>query len=194
MIEASILLLKLFYSQKRSQEANNILNSTKLQSVLADHIVILKKYQQNQLPNTDNLRQMQLFAEAHSIKGLCLESRKTHPINDARTSTSTLTASFTPQEEQEIIDSYEMSSLFAIEHSVNMHNLISSQVPATSIQASTSISNSASSANGFDAVNATLNSLNALNSNDDNLDLINPLYEVSLQKAPLLYIKKGYEI
>jgi len=33
--------------------------------------------------------------------------------------------------------------------------------------------------------------LNSLNNGDDNLDLINPLYEIALQKAPLLYIKRG---
>ena len=178
-MEASILLTKLFYSQKRYQEANNLLNGSTLAKVLSEHIAILKKFQQNQLPSTDNLRQMQLFAELHSIRGLCLESKKSS-IQGSSSETNKPSSS----DEQEIIDSYEISSLFAIQHSISLHQLINSQIAATPVQGSMT-SNIANDSN------PALTSLNVLNNNDDNLDLINPLYEVSLQKAPLLYIKKG---
>jgi hypothetical protein len=178
VMEASILLTKLLFSQKRYQEANNLLNGSTLAKTIAEHIAALKKLQQNQLPNTDNLRQMQLFAELHSIRGLSLESKKSVQNSPVETNKQS------PSDEQEIIDSYEISSLFAIQHSISLHQLINSQIAATPVQGSMT-------SNIPNDSNPALTSLNALNNNDDNLDLINPLYEVSLQKAPLLYIKKG---
>ena len=48
-----------------------------------------------------------------------------------------------------------------------------------------------SATSSLEPIAATAQSLNATNNIDDNLDLINPLYEIALQKAPLLYIKRG---
>ena len=107
-----------------------------------------------------------------------------------------------------------MSSQLAVQHSMLMYQRMSTAnnsasvtgqaaiavTVATATAAATSgvtsgaggvgVSNAASvgSNSTSEAAAATLN---ALNSSDENFDLINPLFEIALQKAPLLYIKRG---
>lgn len=157
-IEANISLIKLLYSQMRYDEAIKQLNTHRIKQIIGGHLQNLEHYlqakqliQQQQslqvLTNSHSMRQMQLFAELHSIRGLCLELKRKNEDNQ--------------KDDQDIIDSYELSSLFAIQHSLNLHQKYSSD-----------------------------NSLGNLNQ-EENLDLINPLYENAIQKAPLLYIKRG---
>lgn len=88
-MQAGMLLAKLFYSQSRVEEANKLLNTLKLQKTLNEHIKHLK--QQQQLSSSDSkqqqqiivdlsklysLRQLQIYAEAHCLRGLCLEANR----------------------------------------------------------------------------------------------------------------------
>lgn len=163
-IESTILLTKLFYSQMRYEEAVKQLNSNRIKQLFVEHLQNLSSYIQSkqvlqqqqtlqQLTKTDNLRQLQLFAELHSLRGLCLEIKRK---NDE-----------TRKDDQDTIDSYELSSIFAIQHSLLLHQRL---------------------ANNQLVDQSPTNNVNAY---DDNLDLINPLYENAIQKAPLLYIKRG---
>ena len=73
-VEANILLAKLYYSQMRLDEASSIFNTENLQSIINEHIASLKKQQKSggdplQCVNASTLRQLQIFAEGHSIKG-----------------------------------------------------------------------------------------------------------------------------
>ncbi len=150
--------------------------------------------EQSQLPKTDSLRQLQLYAEAHSIKGLCLEQKRS---NLFVTNPNYKSSDDFKIDDQDIIDSFEISSLLAIQHSILMHQKLSastsnisninSATGASLVQATNINSNAI---NGIAAASDISSSLNTLANNDDNVDLINPLFEISLQKAPLLYIKK----
>lgn len=157
-MEANIVLIKLLYSQMRYDEAIKQLNNHRIKQVISGHLQNLQYYlqakqliQQQQslqvLTNSQSLRQMQLYAELYSIRGLCLELKRKNED--------------TQRDDQDIIDSYELSSLFAIQHSLMLQQKYNSD-----------------------------NSPNNLNQ-EENLDLINPLYENAIQKAPLLYIKRG---
>jgi hypothetical protein len=198
-IEASILLSKLFYSQQRIDEASKQLSSPKIHNVLTDHVKTLKLIRQHaqqqsspppQQAKADSLRQLQIFAEGHAIKGLCLEHKRGSSLS---TNQAYKQSEEHKNDEQEIIDSFETSSQFAIQHSVLMQQKLEKATPNNS--SNTLQAGGPSSATGGVSASTTSNdiaaTLNALNNNDDNLDLINPLYEISLQKAPLLYIKRG---
>jgi hypothetical protein len=195
-IEGNILLIKLVYSQGRLSEVNKLFSVEKLQSQMNDHINKMK----NQLmPEIDSLRQLQLLAEAHSIRGLCLEKRKQNKGLITVNIGSTLITNEHEKEinEQDIIDSYETSSHFAIEHSIAIqkkfpsmvNNLSNSQFPSTTITSSNNIIPSIVNEN---SLTSNINSLSILNNVEENIDLINPLYEIALQKVPLLYIKRGF--
>lgn len=203
--EANILLSKLLYSQMRYEEASKHLNSTRLKTILNEHLEKLKQYQQSQstqqqqqlfqnLTRTNSLRQLQIFAEAHSIKGLCLELKRANSFSSNQNLKQSLSDEC-KKDEQEMIDSFEMASIFAIEHSLLMHQKLASTQPASNSTPGTSNTSQGSGVNQNTIQTndqaSNLLTLNALNSTDDNLDLINPLYEVALQKAPLLYIKRG---
>ena len=78
-VEANILLAKLYYSQMRFDEANIIFGRDSIQSAMHEQIKCLKLQQSAdplQSIKANNLRQLQLFAEAHSIRGLCSEKRR----------------------------------------------------------------------------------------------------------------------
>lgn len=225
-IQTSILLAKLFYSLGRYEEATNQLYSPKLNAQLNEYISKLRQARQHsqqqtqqqqqqyiqtyllQMLKNDSMRQLQLYAEGFALKGLCLEAKqKSRPTPGFSSSSYRMS----DEDEQDIIDSYEIASQFAIQHSILMYQKMSSLAgnatsggvantgPSSNSGAGVSTgSNSTSGPNtstGGSAPNSTeaaiTASLSALNSTDDNLDLINPLYEISLQKAPLLYIKKG---
>ena len=180
----------MFYSQTRYDDAAKQLSSNKVNPILSDHLLKIKQNQQ-QVPRTDNLRQLQIYAEAHALKGLCMEIKRHKNIANIPNYENN-------SEEQEIIDSFEISSTLAIQHSFQMHQLMNSgqTTPSLAQAASNSNQNTNSGANSTSPIIDTPNStnfsnLNALNNSDDNLDLINPLYEIALQKAPLLYIKRG---
>ncbi len=189
--EASILLAKLFYSQMRLDEATNLFNQESLLAVMTEHVKSLKKQQRSggdplQCVNAASLRQLQLFAEAHSIKGLCLERRR---FNSLALNSGYKSSDECQEEDQYICDSFEISSHIAIKHSLLMLQYMSSQEKsngANSGQASNTLASATSNLESVVSAN-----LNSLNNGDDNLDLINPLYEIALQKAPLLYIKRG---
>ena len=190
-IESSILLAKLYLSQSKFNDALEIINSSRLTVVFRDHYTKLEQHQQTNgefqfSPKYDSLRQLQLFAEIHSIHGLCLE--KKHLKNALTTKPSQkLSEETLKQEEQQIIDSFEIASLLAISHSVLMHQLSSQNANSSNLPSTNSSGQNAESSSGT----STLNNLNSI---EDNLDLINPLYEIALQKAPLLYIKRGCAI
>jgi hypothetical protein len=195
IIEASVLLTKLLYSQGRFDEATKLLAIGKLHSRLNEHI---NKMRNRQMPETDSLRQLQLFAEAHSIRGLCLERRKQNKSISIANAGNLLANNEQEKQinEQEIIDSFEASSQFAIEHSIGMQKIFTSiinsspnlQYPSS---VTTSNSNSANTANiNENSLTSNINSLTILNNSEENIDLINPLYEIALQKAPLMYIKR----
>jgi hypothetical protein len=203
-IEATILLSKLLFSQQRIEEALKYLTTQNIHNVLTDHIKTLKELRkhsqqpQQQSPpqqaKADSLRQLQIYAEGHAIKGLCLEHKSSSSLLGPGQSTGKQTADELKTDEDDIIDSFETSSQFAIQHSVLMQQKIEKSTPASSNTNTLQVGQGSGGTGGISA-SATANdiaaTLNALNNNDDNLDLINPLYEVSLQKAPLLYIKKG---
>lgn len=200
IIESCVLMTKLLYSQARYDEAIKYLNTSALSSILNEHLSKLAQSQQSSnqyLPKTENARQLQLFAEAHALKGLCFEIKK---ANYFQANTNKLTIDELRQEDQEITDSFEMSSLLVIQHSLLMHQIVNNLPTPNSAQsgnqnaASSSVNSSAINSSGnTESSTATIANLNinALNNNDENLDLINPLYEIALQKAPLLYIKRG---
>ena len=133
-IESSMLLAKLFFAQTRYDDALKQLNSRLSQTVLTSH---LNKFRQNQqvgstlmeqlTPKADTIRQYQIFSEAHSIRALCIERNQTKKS----TNQSKLT------DEQELIDSFEVASLLAIQHSILIHTLVFPQ----SNNNSTNISN-----------------------------------------------------
>ena len=130
-----------------------------------------------------------MFAEAHSIKGLCLEKKRFNSLN--------ATASFkggedSNNEDETIIDSFEMASRMSIQHSLLMHQYVNSQSSSNSGSINQLSNGSNTAASNLDATNTANSAINTMSNVDDNLDLINPLYEIALQKAPLLYIKKGY--
>lgn len=120
-IEASFLLGKLYYAQMRYDEAFKYLNSTLAQPVLTSHLNKLRQNQQagitdiqQLIPKAETVRQYQIFSEAHSIKGLCLERKR----NTNQTSANN------KSEEQDVIDSFEIASLLAIYHSIIFYNLL----------------------------------------------------------------------
>lgn len=95
------------------------------------------------------------------------------------------------EDDQKVIDSFELSSRIAIKHSLLMFQYMNYH------QASGNGASNQQSSTSSGVLNSEPNNsitLNSLNNGDDNLDLINPLYEIALQKAPLLYIKRGYEL
>jgi hypothetical protein len=199
-VEASILLSKLFYSQQRIDEASKQLSTPKINNILTDHVNTLKlirQYSQQaqqsspppQQAKADSLRQLQIYAEGHAIKGLCLEHKRGSSLS---TNQAYKHSEEHQNDEQNIIDSFETSSQFAIQHSVLMQQKIEK---STAYSSNTLQPGGPSSGTGGVSASTTSNdiaaTLNALNNNDENLDLINPLYEISLQKAPLLYIKRG---
>ena len=117
-----MLLAKLFYAQTRYDDALKQLNSSLSQPVLASH---LNKFRQNQqagstqieqlTPKAETIRQYQIFSEAHSLRALCLER------NQAKKSSN---QSNNKSDEQELIDSFEVASLLAIQHSILVYTLI----------------------------------------------------------------------
>lgn len=178
-IEANILLAKLYYSQMRFDEASIVFSRENIQQAMYDQIKALKQQQSHDLNiKVSNLRQLQLFAEAHSIKGLCLEKKR---VNNLAANNGNYM-----DEEQHIIDSFEIASHIAIKHSLEY---MRSQFSVKD-QASAGGGMSSATSN-LESIAATTQSLNTANNIEDNLDLINPLYEIALQKAPLLYIKRG---
>lgn len=181
-VEANILLAKLYYSQMRFDEASIVFSRENIQQAMYDQIKALKQQQSHDLNiKVSNLRQLQLFAEAHSIKGLCLEKKR---VNNLAANNGNYM-----DEEQHIIDSFEVSSHIAIRHSLEYMRSQSSAKDQTSAGGVGGGMSSATS--NLESIAATTQSLNAANNIEDNLDLINPLYEIALQKAPLLYIKRG---
>lgn len=192
-LESNVLLGKLYYSQAKYDDALKILNANAVKTPLNEHLKRLQtsQHQPNQqLPKTENVRQLQIYAEAHALRALCFEIKRTNSFQANAHYKITTSTDEMKQEEQDIIDSFEMSSLLAIHHSLLVHqstNKSSSNQNLNTNNALTSLS-VVDSSNA--SVLATL-TLNSLNNNDENLDLINPLYEIALQKAPLLYIKRG---
>lgn len=137
-----MLLAKLFYAQMRYDEALKQLTSSISQPVLTSHLNKLRQNQQagctqiEQLtPKAETIRQYQIFSEAHSIKALCLER------NQAK---KAATAGQPKSDEQEVIDSFEIASLLAIQHSILIYNLI---YPQASNSNSANISNTNSTNN-----------------------------------------------
>jgi hypothetical protein len=197
-IQASILLGKLFFSQMRIEEAYKILNGNKVYRTLTEQIARLKAHPQEKLDLAKlySLREMQIYAEGHSIKGLCLEKKH---LNQAALSPAYKHSEEAKKDEQDVIDYFEGASRFAIEHSLlaQKRMLASHQSSPTNTLSNASSSGQQASTSG--AAGSALNSgdavnnptLSSLNNNEDNFDLINPLYEIALQKAPILYIKKG---
>ena len=121
-IESNILLAKLYYAQMRYDEAFKQLTCSILQQILSNHLNKLKQNQQknsgnssdliNLIPKLETVRQYQIFSEAYSLKGLCLERKK---LNQSK------------QEELDTIDSFEMASLLAVHHSILIHNILNPQ-------------------------------------------------------------------
>lgn len=112
----------------RFDDAYKQLSSTTSQPVLTSHLNKLRQNQQagstdiqQLIPKAETIRQYQIFSEAHSIKALCLERKKsaTSPVNK--------------QEEQDIIDSFEIASLLAIQHSILIYHLLNPQLNNNSI-------------------------------------------------------------
>ena len=176
-------------------EATNLFYSDKLQATMNEHLSKMKKQLKSSsdplqcIPNSTSLRLLQMFAEAHSIKGLCLEKKRFNSLN--------ATASFkggedSNNEDETIIDSFEMASRMSIQHSLLMHQYVNSQSSSNSGSINQLSNGSNTAASNLDATNTANSAINTMSNVDDNLDLINPLYEIALQKAPLLYIKKGY--
>jgi hypothetical protein len=179
-------------------EVKILLNNEKLANLMSEHLSKLKQQREQHpktevsdtsllsMPNSSSLRQLQLFAEIHSIKGLYLEKKRFISLTN---SLNYKASDENKDDEQKIIDSFELSSKIAIQHSLLIHQYVSSQAAANSINNQVN-SGLASATSNFELTtnNSTINSFNNI---DDNLDLINPLYEIALQKAPLLYIKKG---
>lgn len=173
----------------RLEDAANLFNQDRLLLVMTDHNKSLKKQQRTggdplQCVNSTTQRQLQLFAEAHSIKGLCLERNRFASLSmdpGYKSSDECI------EEEQLIIDSFELSSQIAIKHSLIMLQYINNQEKSNSIVNQPGLTPASSN---LESINVSAN-LNSVNNIDDNLDLINPLYEIALQKAPLLYIKRG---
>ena len=162
-----------------------------MKTTLNEHLERLRQNQQlqsnQQMPKTETLRQLQILAEAHALRALCLEMKKFNSFQ--ANSHYKITNEELKKEEQEMIDSFEMSSLLAINHSLLVHQQTHSATQNSNQNANSTINNLASTDSS--AVSIAALTLNSLNNNDENLDLINPLYEVALQKAPLLYIKRG---
>lgn len=190
-IETCILLAKLYYSQMRLDEASSLFDRDNMHSIMNEQIKNLKRAQNTsgdplQSIKSTTHRQLQLFAEAHSIKGLCLERKQ---FNNMSTNINYKSTNECKNEDQHIIDSFELSSLIAIKHSLLMLQYLSKKdrdSKTTNEPTSSGTSNMEVLSTNIANVN-----LNSLNNADDNLDLINPLYEIALQKAPLLYIKRG---
>jgi tetratricopeptide (TPR) repeat protein len=113
IIESIILLIKLLYSQARIEEAVKLLNNKPLQPIIAEHLVKIKQSKRPVKIKTDSLRQLQLFCDLHSIRGLCLGKKlSTLLLNNNESNES-------KQIEQDIIDSFELTSVLIIEHSMN---------------------------------------------------------------------------
>lgn len=201
-IQAAMLLSKLFYSQSRIDEAYKILNTVKIQKTLQEHIARLKQNttdKQLDLSKLYSLRQLQIYAETHAIRGLCLEAKKPNRVSISG-------GDDMKKDEQDVIDSFEAASKFAVEHSLLVNQRLqnaqtsspassqssSANTSQTSGVAGTAAGQGVSASATLDALNSQGPNLNVLNNNDDSLDLINPLYEIALQKAPILYIKRGY--
>ena len=189
-LESNVLLGKLYYSQAKYDDAMKILNANAVKMPLNEHLKRLQTQHQSnqQLPKTENVRQLQIFAEAHALRALCFEIKRTNSFQANAHYKITTSTDEMKQEEQDIIDSFEMSSLLAIHHSLLVHQ---STNKSSSNQ---NLNTNNASFSGVDSSNASVLAsltLNSLNNNDENLDLINPLYEIALQKAPLLYIKRG---
>lgn len=127
------------------------------------------------------------------------------------------------------LDSFEVASKFAVEHSllVNQRLMASSPLSSatqsspvggpgsgTGVATGASISGSVNTSVGTLGAGATLGTSSGAvvsaggtlqagspsaidvpspGMDDSLMDLINPLYEIALQKAPILYIKRGYE-
>jgi hypothetical protein len=185
-VEASILLIKLFYLQMRNEEATKMLNTQLVKQVLNDNLNKVKQADWKQMPKTDTIRQMQIYAEAHSLKALFLEQKiLMNEWSAANNPSIKFNADEHRIEEQEMIDSFELASYFAIQHALtNRKSSLSSTQNALS---------SNSQSQSTQDVNSTSNasSLNDLNNIDDIIEVVNPFYEFSLQKAPLCYLRKG---
>lgn len=177
----------------RFEEAYKALSGLKVSRTLNEQIMRLKQSQERlDLGKLYSLRELQVYAEGHAIKGLCAEKRQLNQLN--------INANYRgsdeyKRDEQEIIDLFEVASRFSVEHSLLAHSrLVQSSPTGTPSALTPNQPNSAAGAasanfNTIDSLATT--TLTAMNNSDDNIDLINPLYEIALQKAPVLYIKKG---
>jgi hypothetical protein len=185
-VEATILLIKLFYLQMRNEEATKLLNSQLVKQVLNENLNKVKQADWKQMPKTDTIRQMQIYAEAHSLKGLFLEQKILMNEWSAATNPSIkFNADEHRIEEQEMIDSFELATFFAIQHALtNRKNALSS---TQNVLAGNSQNQSSQDVN----LTTNASSINDLNNIDDIIEVINPFYEFSLQKAPLCYLRKG---
>ena len=254
-----MLLAKLLYSQARIEEATKLLNTTKLHKTLNEHIKHLKQQQHhdsNKQPQQSGSlrklyspRELQIYAEAHCVRGLCVEARR---FNQRQSSVSspgmvntvanvvvdTIDQKRVPDtipgsdQDMLILDSFEVASKFAVEHSLMANQRMTAQnspaggggvvggvqmgaggagnaggggvggVGASSgaVVGGSTATNVGLGQTGGAQTAVVSQSSGAIdlqggglaNVDDNMMDLINPLYEIALQKAPILYIKKGY--
>lgn len=261
-VQAGMLLAKLLYSQARIEEATKLLNTTKLHKTLNEHIKHLKQQQhhdnskqqpQQQSGSLRKLyspRELQIYAEAHCVRGLCIEARRFNQRQSSVSSPGMVNSVATvvvvdtidqkrvpdtvlgSDQDMLILDSFEVASKFAVEHSLMANQRMTAQnspaggggvvggvqmgtsgagnagggsvggVGASSgaVVGGSTASNVGLGQSGGAQTAVTSQSSGAIdlqagglaNVDDNMMDLINPLYEIALQKAPILYIKKGY--
>lgn len=219
-----MLLAKLLYSQARIDEAMKLLNTTKLHKTLNEHIKHLKQQHEKQsgLRKLYSPRELQIYAEAHCVRGLCVEARRSSHRQSVSSPTAVDSidqkrmseAGIGSEHDMLVLDSFEVASKFAVEHSLMANQRVSpaiqnspsgavGQIGAGGVGGSSS---GASTGNVTGTMTLGTNSgaqamsqggsgtldLQSVTVDDNMMDLINPLYEIALQKAPILYIKRGY--
>lgn len=71
-----MLLGKLFYSQSRIDEANKLFHTLKVQKALNEQITYFKQQhgEKSDLGKLFSMRVLQIYAEAHTVRGLCLQA------------------------------------------------------------------------------------------------------------------------
>lgn len=194
-IDAYLLLSKCYYSQERYDEALNMLIKVNLTT------------NEIKLPTKITLRQKQLFAEGYSLKGLCLERQQQISVNRVKATTvAAATTSNANNLDIEILKCFEIASDLAIEHSQSITQLyhqleeehqqqqqqqlaLQQQQQQLQTQQLTSSSSSQQQQINSQKLFSNLNLL--IQQTDDGYDIMNPLYEIALQKAPILYVKLG---
>lgn len=218
-----MLLAKLLYSQARIDEAMKLLNTTKLHKTLSEHIKHLKQQHDKQsgLRKLYSPRELQIYAEAHCVRGLCVEARRLSHRQSVSSPTAVDSidqkrmseAGIGSEHDMLVLDSFEVASKFAVEHSLMVNQRISpaiqnspsgpggqigaggaggSGVTGTGTAAGTMTLGPNSGAQAMSQGGSGTLDLQAVTVDDSMMDLINPLYEIALQKAPILYIKRGY--